>query len=117
MLIQQTNPTPSFQEVSLTSNHVHATIKTLPGYHGEISSFEASQMLHGKQPGSYVTRWNASTERFACHVVQRGGHVEERPFSFDAKNQCLKNGAPLQSWKDLKGLFEHLLDHQVGLPV
>ncbi len=117
MLVQQTRSQPSFYESSTNSTLEHTTIKNLPDYHGDISSYEASELLQGKQPGSYLIRWNTSTERFACHVVQRNGHVEERPFSFDDKTQSWKNGGPVRSWQNWESIFEHLIDHQVGIPV
>lgn len=89
----------------------HEKVTKLPGYQGEISSYEASQLLLGKAPGNYVIRWNSSIQRFACHIVLHGGHIEERPFSYDANSQCWRNAAPRVTWQDLSGVIKHVLAH------
>lgn len=103
-----------FPGKQLLRTHEHMPTRFQYAIHTEISDFHgAEQILKGKCPGTFLVYNTGSQWYFS--IVQKGGHVEHKPFHKTAEPKTWLNGGAVP-FPSFEPLMDHLLDGNVGIP-
>lgn len=103
-----------FPGEQLLRTHENMSVRLQLAIHTELNDFHgAEQILTGKCPGTFLVFNNGS--RWFFSIVQKGGHVEHKPFHKTAEPKTWLNGGAVP-FPSFEPLMDHLLDGYVGIP-